>query len=55
MRWWLSTVVAEALAPRVLTVVTIPSHHKQWGKVSFEIRGERGRCYSNSLKVAIVG
>jgi hypothetical protein len=31
-----------ALTTRVLAVVTIPSHHKQQGRVSFEIRGEKG-------------
>jgi hypothetical protein len=46
--------MAGALAPRMLAVVTIPSHHTQWGKVSFEIKCERGRCYSNSLKIEIV-
>jgi hypothetical protein len=44
-----------ALAPRALTVVTIPSHHKQWGRASFEIRGERGCYYSDSLKIEMVG
>jgi hypothetical protein len=44
-----------ALAPRVLAVVTIPSHHKQCGRVSFEIRGKRGRYYSDSLKIEMAG
>jgi hypothetical protein len=44
-----------ALAPRALAVVTVPSHHKQWGRASFKIRGERVRCCSNSLKIEMAG
>jgi hypothetical protein len=47
--------MAGALAPRALAMVTVPSHHKQWGKASFKIRGERGHCYSNSLKTEMAG
>jgi hypothetical protein len=47
--------MAGALAPRALVMVTIPSHHKQWGRTSFEIRGERGRYYSDSLKIEMAG
>jgi hypothetical protein len=43
--------MVEALAPRAPIVVTIPSHHKQWGRVSFEIRGEEGCCCSDSLNI----
>jgi hypothetical protein len=47
--------MAGALAPREFVVVTIPNHHNQWGRVSFEIRGERGRYCSNSLKIEMAG
>jgi hypothetical protein len=47
--------MAGALTPRVLAMVTIPSHHKKWGKASFEIGGERGHCYFNSLNITIAG
>jgi hypothetical protein len=36
-------------------MVTFPSHHKQWGKVSFEIRREGGYCCSDSLKSEMAG
>jgi hypothetical protein len=45
------TTMAGALAPRVLALVTIPSHHEQWGRVSFEIRGEEGHCCSDSMMI----
>jgi hypothetical protein len=51
----LSITMPGALAPRALTVVTIPSHHKQWGRASFRIRGERGCYYSDSLKIEMAG
>jgi hypothetical protein len=47
--------MARALTPGALAVVMIPSHHKQWGRVSFEIRDENGRCYSDSLKIEMTG
>jgi hypothetical protein len=36
-------------------VVTIPSHHKQWGRASFEIRGEEGHYRSDLLKIEMAG
>jgi hypothetical protein len=41
------------LASRALAVVTTISHHEQWSRVSFKIRGEEGCFCSNSLKVEI--
>jgi hypothetical protein len=43
--------MAGALTPGVLVVVIIPSHRKRWGRVSFEIRREKGCCYSDPLKI----
>jgi hypothetical protein len=47
--------MAGALAPRALVVVTIPNHHEQEGRVSFEIKGKEGRCYFDSLKIEMAG
>jgi hypothetical protein len=47
--------MAGAVTLRTLTVVTIPSHHKRWGRVSSKIRHERGRCYSDMLKIERAG
>jgi hypothetical protein len=44
-----------ALVPRVLAVVTIPRDHKQGGSMSFEVRGEEGRCCFDSLKINMSG
>jgi hypothetical protein len=46
-------IIARALAPRALAVVTTISHHEQWSKASFKIRGEEGCFYYNSLKIEI--
>jgi hypothetical protein len=43
--------MAGALTPRMLAAVTIPSHHKQWSRASFKIRGEERHFCSNSLKI----
>jgi hypothetical protein len=45
--------MAGALAPRALAGVTIPSHHEQWSKVRFRIRGEEECFCSDSLKIKI--
>jgi hypothetical protein len=47
--------MAGALTPWALVVVIIPSHRMPWGKVTFKIKGEKGRCYSDSLKIGMVG
>jgi hypothetical protein len=47
--------MAGALHPRVLFMVIIPSHHEQGGRASFEIRGEQGHRYSDSLKIEMAG
>jgi hypothetical protein len=44
-----------AITPGALAAVIIPSHRKQWGRVSFEIIGEKGHYYSDSLKTETVG
>jgi hypothetical protein len=46
--------MAGALTPRALVIVTTTSHHEQWSKVSFKIRGEEGHFCSHSLKIEIV-
>jgi hypothetical protein len=51
VRWWSSTAMVGALTPRMLIVVTVPGHHEQGGRVSFEIRGGEGHCSSDSLKI----
>jgi hypothetical protein len=40
---------------RALVVDTVPSHHEQWGRVSFEIRGEKGCCCFDSLMIEMQG
>jgi hypothetical protein len=42
-----------ALTPRAFTMVTIPSHHRQWSRVSFKIRGEEVCFYFDLLKIEI--
>jgi hypothetical protein len=44
-----------ALISRALAMIIVLSHRKQWGRASLEIRGEKGRCYSDSLKIEMVG
>jgi hypothetical protein len=44
-----------ALARRVLATVVVPGHHEQGDRASLEIRGEEGRCCSNSVKIEMVG
>jgi hypothetical protein len=51
----MSTTMVGALAPRMLAMVSIPSHHKQWGMARFENRGEEGCCRLNSLKIEMAG
>jgi hypothetical protein len=51
VRWQLSTIVARALTPRLFAMVTTLSHHMQWSKASFKIRGGEGCFGSDSLKI----
>jgi hypothetical protein len=44
-----------ALTPRVMVMVVIPSHCKQWDRASFEIRGKKVCCYYDLLKIEMVG
>jgi hypothetical protein len=53
MRQRLSTIMARALTPRAFVVVTILSHHEQWRRASFKIRGEEGCFCNNSLRIEI--
>jgi hypothetical protein len=46
-------IVARALTPRTLIAVTFPSHHKQWSRASFKIKGEEGRFCSDSLRIGL--
>jgi hypothetical protein len=36
-------------------MVIVPGYHKQGSWASFEIRDEEGHCYSDSLKIEMVG
>jgi hypothetical protein len=43
--------MAEAPTSRVLGVITVPSHHKQWSRASFKTQGKEGHFCFNSLKI----
>jgi hypothetical protein len=55
VRWRQSTTMVGAVTLGALVAVIIPSRHKQWGRASFRIRGEKERCCSDSLKIEMVG
>jgi hypothetical protein len=47
--------MAGVLTRRARVVVTVPSHHKQRGKVIIMIKGEEGCCCSDSLMIEMLG
>jgi hypothetical protein len=46
-------IMAGALAPRMLAMVSTTSHHGQWSGESFKISGEEEHFCSISLKIEI--
>jgi hypothetical protein len=50
MVWWLTVIVAGALAVGMFAMVSPTSHHKQRGRASFKIGGEERRFPSQLAK-----